>query len=585
MNAVDGQNEKVQNEKVGTLWSSVTFRLLPFALYALPCAFLAFFFLLPLGAIFGYAGGGGLFVIAGDPYYLRVIWFSAWLGAVSTLLTLTVALPGAYVFARLRFPGKTALRALATVPFVLPTVVVAAAFGELLGPHGLLNRLLQAMFGLAQPPIQLDRTLALVLLAHVFYNYSIVLRIVGGFWQNVDVRFEQAAAVLGANRLRVFRTVTLPLLAPAIGAAALLVFIFCFGSFGIVLILGGPEMSTVEVEIYRQTAQLLRLDIAAALALVQMLITLAATLAYTRLQQRAAVRLGTRGREANLTAPHTRFSNLALGLNLIFTLLLIGGPLLALALRSVTASDGSATLDFYQRLATNTPNALFFVPPLIALGNSLLFASATVILALATGVPGAYLVLRQKTNGRRQTANLLAVRLSPGLVRPLANVLFTLPLGTSAVTLGLGFLLVFGGWGWLQSPLLLPVAHTLLAFPLVVRGLVPALRAIDTHLREVSQTLGAPPMRVVRTIDLPLLAPALISGAIYAFTISLGDFGAALLLNQAAYPTVPLIIFRLLARPGAVYYGQAMALCTLLLLATIACFLLLERLQPVEQGM
>src|SRR3954470_20337716 len=198
---------------------------LRFAVYALPLLFIAIFLLYPLAAILRLSfagdpilapGGAGLQTLVADPYYLGVLWFSAWQALLSTALTLAIGLPAAYVFARYAFPGKTLLRAIATVPFVMPTVVVAAAFKALLGPRDLLNGALQALLGLAEPPIRLDQTLTLILLAHIFYNYSVVLRIVGGFWSTLDTRLEQAAAVLGAGRMRVFREITLPLLLPAI---------------------------------------------------------------------------------------------------------------------------------------------------------------------------------------------------------------------------------------------------------------------------------------------------------------------------------------------------------------------------------
>ena len=558
-------------------------------LVILPLAFLAIFFFYPLGAIFQLAGSGGLAEVAGDPYYWRVIGFSAWLGAISAVLTLLVALPGAYVFARLQFPGKSLVRAVATVPFVLPTVVVAAAFSELLGPRGLLNATLGS---LGLPAIQVERTISLVLLAHVFYNYSVVLRIVGVAWQGLDARLDQAAAVLGASRWRVLREVTLPLLIPAIGAAALLVFIYCFASFGIVLILGGPRMATVEVEIYRQTAQLLRLDIAAALALVQILATIIATLLYNHFQRRTSVTLA--ARRIALQRPRRAANRALVAANVAFILLLIGLPLLALVLRSITASTGELTWNFYTQLGKNATNSLFFVPPLLAIRNSLMFAAATVALTIIVGVPAAYLSASQWTTNKQRTTNNKQrttgnkQRTTNNGQQTTGNLLalaFTLPLGTSAVTLGLGYIVALGPLGWLRSPWMVPVAHTLLAFPFMVRGLAPAIRSLDPRMREAAQALGAGPLRVLWEIDLPLLAPALLVGAVYAFTISLGDFGAALLLGQAEFPTVPLVIFRLLGRPGGANYGQAMALCTILMVISVVCFLVMERgEQRVQMG-
>jgi thiamine transport system permease protein len=237
----------------------------------LPLGFLAIFFFYPLIAItrlslapHGRLDFRALAALVGSSYYLRTLWFTTWQAFASTALTLIAGLPAAYVFARYDFPGKSLLRSLTTIPFVLPTVVVAAAFTSLVGPSGVVNLGLMRLLRLDQAPIQLLGTIWMILLAHVFYNYTVVLRIVGSFWANLDPKLESAAAVLGANRVRRFFEITLPLLTPAIAAAALLVFIFDFTSFGVVLILGGAQFATLEVEVYRQTVNLFNLPMAAA---------------------------------------------------------------------------------------------------------------------------------------------------------------------------------------------------------------------------------------------------------------------------------------------------------------------------------
>jgi thiamine transport system permease protein len=570
-------------------------------IYAIPLLFLAIFFLYPQVAILrlGFAGdpalgsgGAGLWALIADAYYLELLWFSTWQALLSTALTLAIGLPAAYVFARYDFFGKALLRAIATIPFVMPTVVVAAAFKALLGPRDLLNTMLQTLLGLAEPPIKLDQTLALILLAHIFYNYSVVLRIVGGFWSTLDTRLEQAAAVLGAGRVRVFREITLPLLLPAIGAAALLIFIFTFSSFGVIRILGGPRFATIEVEIYRQTTQLLRLDIAAALSLVQIAATLLMTLAYTRLQARATVPLDLRARAANAQPPRGWRARLVVGANLAILLLLLGAPLLALALRSVTSfATGTArlTLEYYRLLGNNPTGSFFYVPPLRALGNTLAFALVATALALLVGVPAAYLLARRTTTDDRRPRKQRkwwSVVSGQWSVVGLLDPFFMLPLGTSAATLGLGYIVALGRppLNLLASPLLIPIAHALLAFPFVVRSLLPALRGLDPRLREAARTLGAGPARVLREVDLPLLFPALLVGAVFAFTVSIGEFGAALLLYRPEYPTVPVVIDRFLGLPGQQNYGQALALSTILMLITGLSFVLLEQVRFRDVG-
>ena len=202
-------------------------------LAALPLAYLAVFYFYPLIKIFTVSfipdeawGPVNLKKLVTSGIYLRTLWFTTWQAAVSTALTLLVALPGAYVFARYRFRGKELLRSFTTVPFVLPTVVVAAAFHSLLGPGGLVNSVLMEWFNLSSPPVAVDQTIALILIAHVFYNYTVVVRIVGGYWSRLEPGLAESAKILGASPGKVFLKVTLPLLSPAIMAASLLVFIF-----------------------------------------------------------------------------------------------------------------------------------------------------------------------------------------------------------------------------------------------------------------------------------------------------------------------------------------------------------------------
>ena len=262
-------------------------------LWLAPLVFLGVFYFYPLGSIlalsFRRAEGGWLGPLLDTltaPSVLRVLWFTMYQAGLSTALTLLVGLPGAYLLGRYEFRGKAALRALTGIPFVLPTLVVAAAFNALLGPRGWVNEILVAVLDLPAPPLQFTNTLAAILVAHVFYNTTIVLRLVGDFWAHLNPRLEDAARVLGASRWAALRRVTLPLLSPAVAAATLLVFIFDFTSFGVVLVLGGPRFATLEVEIFYQTVSLFNLPVAATLSLLQLGATLGLMIAYTRLTNR-----------------------------------------------------------------------------------------------------------------------------------------------------------------------------------------------------------------------------------------------------------------------------------------------------------
>ena len=562
-------------------------------LWFAPLTFLVLFYFYPLGSIlqtsFARADNQTLNPMIEaftTPSIWRVTAFTIWQALLSTLLTLLLGLPGAFLLARYQFRGKSLILSLTSIPFVMPTLVVAAGFNALLGPQGWVNLVLTNLFHLPAPPIVFQNSFAAILIAHVFYNVSIVLRMVGDFWSHLDPHLVQAAQVLGSNRWRALRYVSLPLLIPAIAAAALLVFIFDFTSFGVILVLGGPRFSTLEVEIYYQTIALFNLPLAASLSLIQIGCTLLMTIIYTRLSNRLSRPFTLRPKhytQKRLISPSGRLAAI------IFLTLLLGlqtTPLIALAARSFIhagpergeASGQAAqfTLANYQELSINRRNSLFYVPPSTAIAVSLSYALATLVLALLLGLPASWALSRDEQHGSPLLARL----------NRLLDPLLMLPLGTSAVTLGLGFIIALGRppLALRASPILIPLAHTLVAFPFVVRSLTPALRSIRPRLRQAAAMLSASPGQVIRYIELPLVGRSLLVSSVFAFTISLGEFGATALIARPEYPTIPVMIYRLISQPGALNYGQALALSTILMLVTGAGMLAIERFRIAEIG-
>ncbi len=536
-------------------------------LMAVPVAFFAVFFAYPVSAIVGRGlktDGVWQFGRIGEvltrPDILDVLWFTTWQALASTALTLLIALPGAYVFARFDFPGKQVLRAVVTVPFVLPTVVVGTAFLALLGRGGLLDEL----WGL-----RLDTTVWAILLAHVFFNYAVVVRTVGGLWSQLDPRQEEAARVLGAGRFAAWRRVTLPALAPAVAAAALMVFLFTFTSFGVVQILGGPAYSTLEVEVYRQTAQLLDLPTAAVLTMVQFVAVgaILAVHAVTVRRRERALKLVDPAQTSR--RPHGPGQWALLGGVLLTALLLILLPLGVLVERSFDGPGGYG-FGYYEALqSAGGSGSTFLVPPLEAVGNSLRYAFVATLIALVVGGLAAAALTRR------------AGRLVRGF-----DALLMLPLGVSAVTVGFGFLITLDKppLDLRTSWILVPLAQALVGVPFVVRTMLPVLRAVDDRLREAAAVLGASPLRAWREVDLPLVRRAVLVAAGFAFAVSLGEFGATVFIARPDNPTLPVAVARLLGRSGELNYGQAMALSTILMLVCAVSLLLLERIRTDRSG-
>ena len=523
-----------------------------------PLVFLAVLFVWPLTLVlargFGVDGSplAPLRDVVLDPYLRQVAWFTLWQAVASTALTLAVGLPITAVLSRLEFRGRRALEAATLVPFVLPTVVVGTAFVALLGRLA--------------PIVDLRRTATAILLAHVFFNVSVVVRTVGGLWRHLDAGPVLAARSLGATPLRAFLQVTLPRLRPALTAAAAVVFLFTFTSFGVVLILGGPGRSTLEVEIHRATAQLLDLRTAAALSVLQLLAVVATLVAYDRTRRRTAARPLARAMLATRPLIGAR-DRVAVAGAVLLLLLVQGLPIAALVERSLRVGDGWG-LDHYRTLGAPTREAVLSVAPTLAVRNSLVLATAATVIAMVVGTLAALAAVEGGRWGRVMDGALM------------------LPLGTSAVTLGLGLLLAFrsGPLAGRGAVLLVPLAQALVAIPFVVRTLLPVLRGIDERLREAAATLGATPQRVWREIDLPIVSRAGLVAAGFAFAVTIGEFGATIFVARASNPTVPVAIHRALGLPGAVNLGRAMALSVLLAAITGIVVLLIDRVRVGSVG-
>lgn len=541
---------------------------------AVPLAFLTVFFAWPVSALVlrgfvseGALDLGGFTEVLARPRTWRIVGLTLAQATLGTLLAVLLGVPGAYVLYYRTFRGQRLVRALVTVPFVLPTVVVGVAFRSLLaesGPLGFLG---------------LDRTFAAIVAALVFFNYPLVVRTVGGMWERLDPRTEQAARSLGAGRFRAFWAVTLPALTPAIASAASVVFLFCATAFGVVLVLGGIRFGTIETEIWVQTTQFLDLRAAAVLSVLQLVVVGGALLIFSRTRARREAALNLRG-VRHQPRPLQLWHAGRPGADLVvtaFTALVIGvllaWPLGNLVAGSLRTSDGWG-LDNYLALGTTGgPNALS-VTVWEAAANSLRIAVDATVIAVVIGTLVALLISRRPRGRRAQRA----VSVLDGL--------FMLPLGVSAVTVGFGFLITLNRppVDLRSSLILIPIAQAVVAIPLVVRTVLPVLRAIDPRLREVAGTLGASSARVLVHVDGPYLVRSLGLAIGFAFAVSLGEFGATSFLSRPDRPTLPVVIFRLIGRPGAENYQMALAASVVLAILTATIMTVAERLRSEQAG-
>ncbi len=543
------------------------------SLLALPLLFLLAFFYLPLARLLAegltHEGEFSLqFVvrILTDSYFQHVIAFTLQQALWSTLASIVLGLPLAYILTRYDFPGKRLARAFTIVPFVLPAITVALGFALLFGRQGYLNQFLMSALGLSEPPLPLMYSLEGIILAHAFYNAPIITRTVHAAWERLDPRYEESARVLGAGRFAVFRDVTLPMILPGLFSGAALVFIFCFLSFPIVLSVGGGRFSTIEVEIYTRVItlldpQFLNYKLGAALGLIGLALALGMTYLYLRLQGRFA-------RPSETLRPRPTeplFANLCFHKWLLFGYLLLCGliflgPLMAILIDSFwEETEGGWTWRWYSYIFAPHYEALLGDAPLRAVLNSLWVGLTASGLALILGLPFAYVIVRARWRGRR-----------------LLDTLLMAPLATSSVILAFALLRTFSLPPFLLigSNLVVVLVHAMIIFPFIVRALVPVLEGFDQRLTEAARSLGASPLRALREIELPLLAPGVLAGVVFAFALSLGEMSATLMLAPPGFATMPVAVYRFLHQQTL---GVPSAMSVIMICISAVAFLLLER--------
>jgi thiamine transport system permease protein len=516
-------------------------------LWALPLTFVGVFFYWPMLRITALGFEGDWLETLVSPKYLEIIWFTLWQAGLSTLLTVLIAIPGAYLLYRRSFRGQRIVRALITVPFVLPSIVVAVGFTVFRNVH---NFWIELGFTFLSNPVYW------IIAAHIFVNYSIAVRTIGGVWATMDSEIEEAAELDGAGRLKTVLAISLQQLRPAIFSAAALVFLFSATSFGIVLVLGGARVQTIETAIYFAATQFLDLEAAAALVLVQTLITAFAFLVGSSLAKGTVgleqVFEGSRKPRVDLRDLPATIITVAVVLGLLVM------PLLLVLIEAFSVGDGFGFTNFVN-LSTRGARDLLNISLLDAALNSLrnMLVAATIAFTLGTAV--SWLLARTRFK--------------------FLDLLFLIPLGVSGVVLGFGFLVSFDA-GWLplrSSWLIVPLAQALIALPLVIRLVYPALVSIGKEPIEQASLDGASSWQIWRFIESGMIRSVLLSAIGYAAIISIGEFGASSFLAYGSEGTIPTLLFRLISRPGEQNYGMAMAISAILIVFVLLVVMLLSR--------
>lgn len=491
------------------------------------------------------------------------LWRSLWISFASVVLAALIGVPLAFLFERTEFPGRRALGAVAALPVALPPLVGVIAFLFLYGESGFVSKAVQGLLGLEQPPWRLVGPGA-ILLVHAYSMYVYFYLFTRAGLARLDAALLEAAASLGASRMRTLFRVTLPLLRPALVSAALLTFMTSLASFSAPYLFGGSfRVMTTQI-----VASKLNGNVGLAQVETMMLAALAllGLWAMRRADQVAGAggATGVRGiapARRKLESPLARAVAGVLGWLLAAILLL---PHAMLALVSLVPPFTWTTEPFPPVLRFGNWAALVAqTEKLRPVVNSLWMATVSTLAALALGFLAARLAARRGPFSGPLEWLIAMPWAIPGTVFALA---LATTFGVSQPWLG-RFVLI-------GTPWILPLAYLVRSLPLTGRGALAGLRALDPALEEAAAALGADRWRRLWKVVLPLLRPVLAAGAGLAFITALGDFVVSVVLYT--FDTRPISI-EIMSSLRLQDLGMAAVYGVLLMTASAAAFLLWGR--------
>jgi iron(III) transport system permease protein len=514
---------------------------------------LALFILYPLLRVFwvGFAPEGTptlrLFREAAASWFIRrALVNSLLMGALTAGLGVALGYLFAYTLTRTDVPGRRLLGVVAILPIISPPFVGALSLILLLGNNGLLT---WQLLGVRDFPVY---GLPGLILAQVLTFFPVAYLSLRGVLEAIDPTLEDAAMDLGASRWRVFRRVTLPLSAPGLAGALLVLFIESIADFGNPLILGGSGFPVLSVQVYLQVTGMFDLPGGAAMAVVLLVPSVTAFLC-----QRYWVG---RRRYVTVTGKPTRSSRKAVSPGARWALF-AATALLALAVLAVYAV---ILVGAFSRTwgVDHTPTLRNFGyvvgVGLDTIRDTLVIAVSSTPAAGLLGMIIAFLVVRRRFPGRR--------------AMELVSILnFAVP-GT---VIGIGYILAFN-----QPPLLLTgtafilVANFVFRYvPVGIQSGIAVLRQIDPAIEEAAANLGATTAVTFRRVTLPLIVPAFFAGLTFSFVRAMTAISAAIFLVSADWN---LMTVQILSQTEAGRLGAAAAFSVILIGLVLAAIGLLR---------
>lgn len=481
---------------------------------------------------------------------LKTAFFTVFQAALSTALALLIGLPAAFFTARRKFPLRNFLLSLSSVPFCIPSLLVALGYVSFFGMNGTLNRFLMDISGSAKPPVTFLYSFAGIIICHGFYNFPLVMSTVSDAWERLPQTESEAAKLLGAGKAKIFRTITLWQLMPAITSACIPVFLYCFFSFMIVLLFGAVGTTTLEVEIYQQAKVNLNYPAAIRLGAIETAIAMSVAAAYTFIEQKSHGLRGISFSSASKEKPRLINGGLAekTAAGLVFALIILFFicPFFSIIYNALSSKQLSQSLTLY-----NFTHLLKSKSFWNALKWTSITACLTGFFCAATAFAYAAMLRTSDPDGKHFSLRLIPI----------------LPMAVSSVVTGVIITCLIRQGNFI----VLVIAQTLLNWPVAFRQIYTSLAKLPQSTVDAGTILSRTPLDVVFRIYLPVCKRAFLRAAGFCFAISAGDATLPLVLAIPRFDTIALYTYRL---AGRYKFNEACASGAILGLLCIAVFAL-----------
>ena len=473
----------------------------------------------------------------------------------TTIIAIFLGLGGSYILNRYNIPGKSIIKNFLTVPFLLPSIAVLIGF-------------------LAIYDLNFIFSYQGIILANLFYNLPLMIRLTEFGWQSLNPEYDLIAKSLGVSKIRYFRKVQLPHLLPTLLTASLLTFIYCFNSFAIVLVLGGVQYQTLEVRIYSLVNTTLNYNQASALAIIQLVINILIIVIYLRLSSKYQSQLQSFAFDRSLLKKKRKiawkeklFASIVILFYTVVIFIICILPMLGVFYKSLISNyNNTISLKNFNNLFNGQINKYLGLSTQAMITNSIVYAIlvfiAAILLSLLLNFGLNYKISNSKKNHE--------------VYYNIISMVVILPLMVSAITLIYSIFSLYNNTVLFDNvSLVIVIAQTLIAFPFAYRIISTSRSNLSTELLQVGQSVGLSRMNVFFKIELPILIPSIIVAGLFSFAISLGEFASTNFVSRGSTATIPIGIYRLISTR---HIPEASAFSSILIIITLIMFLSIEKI-------